>query len=202
MLEAIDAHVIGFGGANLAGPNDAEEAFAQAPGAADFDGLPGSGEEAYAVKTSTILAEIDGIGGLGEGIAFGILAFNDDAERLGNARLFAILFPEIGNGLFEGQADPRFVIGVTVHIGDADFLFRATGFVDEKNRFAQFLLGFHDDERAAGVDGDGFGFFVEGAAFAGKTVDDYGCAHVHSNAGAGSFLGGAGRCARNGTANL
>src|SRR5258707_13705248 len=61
-LETVDADLVGFGGADMADPNDAEAGFA--PAAADFDGLGGGGQEADAVEAPAILAEIAGGGTL------------------------------------------------------------------------------------------------------------------------------------------
>ena len=99
-LEAEDADLIGLGGANLADPDDPEAGLA--PAAADFDGLARGSQEADAVQTRAILAEIDGVGALGKRIAVVVRAFDEDAKGFGNARLFAVSFPKVGDGFFEG----------------------------------------------------------------------------------------------------
>src|SRR5260370_41086476 len=68
-FEAVDADVIGFGGANMADPDDTEASFA--PEAAHFDRLAGGSQEADAVETAAILAEIDGGGALGKRMGCG-----------------------------------------------------------------------------------------------------------------------------------
>src|SRR5260370_2469135 len=62
-LETVDADLVGFGGADMADPNDAEAGFA--PAAADFDGLGGGGQEAEAVGGPAIPPEIAGCRTLG-----------------------------------------------------------------------------------------------------------------------------------------
>src|SRR5260370_8330267 len=68
-FEAVDADVIGFGGANMADPDDTEAGFA--PEAADFDGLAGRSQEADTVETLPILSETDGVVALGKRLPFG-----------------------------------------------------------------------------------------------------------------------------------
>src|SRR5712664_3175945 len=114
---------IGFGGADLADPDDTETGFA--PAAADFDGLARAGQEANAVQTRAFLAEIDGVGALDKRMAVGVRTFDDDAESLGDASLLAALFPKVGDGLLESQTDTSFTVGVSVEIDDADFLLLA-----------------------------------------------------------------------------
>src|SRR6266851_3390917 len=96
-LETVEADLVGFGGADMADPDDAEAGFA--PAAAD----------------------IDGVGTLDKRMALGVGALDDDAESFGNARLLATFFPQVEDGLFEGQADASFAVGVRVEVGDADF---------------------------------------------------------------------------------
>src|SRR5258708_9219856 len=55
-LEAQDADLIGFGGADLADPDDTETGFA--PESAGFDGLAGRGKEAHSVRARGIPAEL------------------------------------------------------------------------------------------------------------------------------------------------
>src|SRR5216683_1675633 len=90
-LEAVDADLTGFGGADMADPDDTETGFA--PTATDFDGLAGSGQEADAVQTRAFLAEIDGVGALDKRMAVGVGTFDDDAGCLGVARVLGTLFP-------------------------------------------------------------------------------------------------------------
>src|SRR5882762_9049165 len=120
--------MIGFGGANLADPDDTEAGFA--PAAADFDGLAGRSQEADAVQPRAILAEIDGVGALGKRMALGVRAFDDDAKGLRNAGLRAGLFPKARDGLFESETDASFAVGVGVEIDDADFLLLPAAFVN------------------------------------------------------------------------
>src|SRR5882762_3263339 len=134
-----DADLIGFGGAELANPNDTETGLT--PESADFYGLAGSGQEADAVEARAILAKIDGVGALGKRMALGVRAFDDDAKSFGDARLLAGPFPKAGDGLLEGQANTSFALGVGVEIHDADFLLLAAAFVNEKNRVAQCEFG-------------------------------------------------------------
>src|SRR5260370_41577443 len=168
-LETVDADLVGFGGADMADPNGAEAGFA--PAAPDFDGLAGGGQEADAVEARAILAEIDGVGTLDKRMALGVGALDDDAESFGKSRLLASFFPQVEDGLFEGQADASFAVGVRVEVGDADFLLLAAALVNEKNGVAQCEFGFQGDEGAAGIDEDRLSVFVEGAAFSGKTVN-------------------------------
>src|SRR6266478_2868734 len=139
-LEAENADLIGFGGADLADPDDTETGFA--PAAADFDGLARAGQEANAVQTRAFLAEIDGVGALDKRMAVGVRTFDDDAESLGDASLLAALFPKVGDGLLESQTDTSFTVGVSVEIDDADFLLLAAALVDEKNGVAHCDFGF------------------------------------------------------------
>ncbi len=125
-------------------------------------------------------------------MALGVGALDDDAESFGNARLLATFFPQVEDGLFEGQADASFAVGVRVEVGDADFLLLAAALVNEKNGVAQCEFGFQGDEGAAGIDEDRLSVFVEGAAFPGKTVNHDGYAHGDALAGAGYFLFGGG----------
>src|SRR5882762_4332938 len=98
--------LIGFGCADVADPDDAETRFA--PQAADFDGLAGRSQEANAVETRAVLAEINGVGTLGKCMALRVRAFDDDAESLGDAGFLAGSFPESGDSLFESQTDASF----------------------------------------------------------------------------------------------
>jgi hypothetical protein len=98
-LQGEDANLIGFVGADLADPDNAKTSFA--PQAADFDGLTGRGEEPDAVEASALLAKINGIGSLGEGMAIGIGALDDDAKGFGNAGLPASFLPKVWSGLLE-----------------------------------------------------------------------------------------------------
>src|SRR6202521_6459131 len=113
-LEAENADLIGFGAAALADPDDTETGFA--PAAADFDGLAGAGQEADAVQTRAFLAEIDSVGALGKRMAVRVRTFDDDAESLGDASRLASFFPEVGDGLFEGEADASVAVEVGVEI--------------------------------------------------------------------------------------
>src|SRR5260370_497597 len=174
-FEAVDTDLIGFVGANMADPDDTEAGFA--PEAADFDGLAGRSQEADAVETGAILDEIDSVGTLGKRMAFGVGTFDDDAESFGDARLLAAFFPKVGDGLLEGQTDAGFAFGVGVEIDDADFLLLAAALVHEKNGVAQKEFGFQGDKRAAWIDDDGFGVFVESTGFASKTVYQDGYTH-------------------------
>ncbi len=189
-FEAVDADVIGFGGANMADPDDTEASFA--PEAAYFDGLAGRSQEADAVETRAILAEIDSVGALGKRMAFGVGTFDDDAESFWDAGLLAAFFPKIGDGLLEGQTDASFASGVGVEIDNADFLLLAAALVHEKNGVAQKEFGFQGDEGAAGIDDDGFGVFVESTGFASKTVYEDGYTHGEALSGAEYFLCGDG----------
>src|SRR5882757_9956809 len=103
----------------MADPDDAEAGFT--PAAADFNGLAGSGQEADAVETRAILAEIDGVGALGERMALGVDAFDNDAKRLWNAWLLAFFFPEVRDRLLERETDASFAVGIGVQIDDANF---------------------------------------------------------------------------------
>src|SRR5439155_21111484 len=96
-----------------------------APAAADFDGLAGGCQETDAVQSRAILAQIDGGAPLGKRIAVGVRTFHDDAESFRNAGPLAAFFPEVGDGLFEGQTDASFAVGVGVNKDDADFLLLA-----------------------------------------------------------------------------
>src|ERR1700674_416766 len=180
--------MVGFCGADLADPDHTESSFA--PAAADFDGLAGSGQEAYAIETGSILAEIHGVGTLNKTMALGIGSLNDHTERFGNARLFAGSFPKVRDGLFEGQADSHFVVGGGCQVRDADFLLRTAAFMDEEGGIANVQLGLEGDERAAGIDDNGLGFFVEGAALFCKTVNHDGDPERQPLAGAEDFLCG------------
>src|SRR5713101_6579381 len=134
-LQAEEANLIRLGGADLADPNNAKARFA--PEAADFDGLAGRSEEADAVEARAILAEVHGIGALGEGMAPGVRTFDDDAESFGKARLLANSSPKVRDRRFERQADARFMVGIGVEIDHADFLLVAAALVHEKNGVAQ-----------------------------------------------------------------
>src|SRR5258708_20315331 len=116
-FEAVDTDLIGFVGANMADPDDTEAGFA--PEAADFDGLAGRSQEADAVETGAILAEIDGVGALGKRMAFGVGTFDDDAESFWDAGLLAAFFPKVGDGLPEGQTAPGFAFGLRVELDTA-----------------------------------------------------------------------------------
>ena len=170
----------------MANPHDAEAGFA--PQAADFDGLAGRGQEANAVEARAVFAEIDGIGALGEGMALGVRAFDDDTDSFGHAGLLASSFPKVRDGLFESQTDTSFTVGVRVEIGDANFLFPAAALVDQKNGVTQREFGFQRDEGASGIDDQGLGVFMEGATLAGIAI--YHDRHTHGNAfaGTGRFL--------------
>src|SRR5712692_3913710 len=126
-------------------------------------------------------------------MASGVHAFDDNAESFGNSRLLATSFPKVRYGLFEGEADASFVVGVGVEIYDADFLLLLAAFVDKKNGVAKGDFGFQGDEGAAGIDEDRLGVFVESTAFVGKTVNHDGYALGDALAGAGSFLCTGGR---------
>src|SRR5437899_2997248 len=126
-------------------------------------------------------------------MAPGVFTFDDDAESFGDARRLARAFPKVRYRLFEGEADAGFAVGVSVKVGDADFLFLAAAFVDKKNSVAQCEFGFHGDEGAAGIDKDGLGVFVKSTAFPSKTVNGDGYAHRDALAGARSFLCRSGR---------
>src|SRR5882757_2112549 len=165
----------------MADPDDAEAGLT--PAAADFNGLAGSGQEADAVETRAILAKIDGVGALGERMALGVDAFDNDAKSLWNAWLLALFFPEVRDRLLKRETDASFAVGIGVKIGDADFLLLAAAFVDEKNRVAQGEFGLQGDKSTAGIDEDGFGVFVESAPFAGKAVNHHGNAHGDAFAG-------------------
>lgn len=117
-------------------------------------------------------------------MAAGVLTFNDDLERFWKARLLAILSPKVGDGLFEGQPDASFPVGVGVEVSDADFLLLAAAPVDEKNGVAQFEFGFQRDKSAAGIDNDRFRIFVECSLFAGKSINHDADAHGNALAGA------------------
>jgi hypothetical protein len=134
-LKAKDADVIGFGGAYVADPNDTEAGFA--PAAADLNGLTGRSQEADAVETRAILAEINGVSALDKRIALGVDTFDNDPESFGDTRLLATFLPKVGDGLLEGQTDASFAVGVGVEIDDAYFLLLAAALMDEKNRVAQ-----------------------------------------------------------------
>src|SRR5260370_1419848 len=136
---------------------------------------------------------MEGVGALGKRIAVGVRAFDEDAESFRNARLLASFFPKVGDGLLEGQTNARFAVGVGVEIDDADFLLLAAARVDEKNGVAQIEFGFEGDEGATGIDEERLGVFMEGAAYASKTVNHNGHAHGDALAGAGHFLCGDGR---------
>ncbi len=148
-LEAENADLIGFGGADLADPDDTETGFA--PAAADFDGLARAGQEANAVQTRAFLAEIDGVGALDKRMAVGVRTFDDDAESLGDASLLAALFPKVGDGLLESQTDTSFTVGVSVEIDDADFLLLAAALVDEKTVSPIATLVFRETRAPLGL---------------------------------------------------
>src|SRR5260370_34547650 len=82
------------------------------------------------------LAKIDGIGALGKWMTPRVRAFDDNAKSLGNAGLLASCFPKVADGLFEGQTDASFAVGVGVKIDDADFLLLAAASMDKKNGVA------------------------------------------------------------------
>ena len=84
----------------MADPDDPEAGVA--PAAADFDGLSRGSQEADAVQTRAILAEIDGVGALGKRMTVVVRTFDEDAKSFGNARLFAVSSPKVGDGFFEG----------------------------------------------------------------------------------------------------
>jgi len=167
-------------------PDDAETGFT--PAAADFNGLAGRGQEPDAVETRAILAEIDGVGALGERMAFGVDPFDDDAKSLWDAWFLAFFFPEVGDRLLKRETDASFAVGIGVKVDDADFLLLAAALVDEKNRVAQGEFGLQGDKSNAGIDEDGFGVFVESAPFAGKAVNHHGNAHGDAFAGTWGFL--------------
>jgi hypothetical protein len=190
-LQGEDAHLIGFVGADLADPDDAKTGFA--PEAADFDSLTRRGEEADAVEASALLAKINGIGSLGEGMALAIGAFDDHAKGFGNAGLLAGSFPKVWNGFLESQADADFAVGVGVDIGYAYFLLGAGVSVNKKNGVADGESGLQGDQGAAGIDDDGFGFFVEGTTLLCKSINDDGHAKGKAHAGARDSLRGSRR---------
>src|SRR5260370_8620750 len=101
----------------MADPDDTEAGFA--PEATDFDGLAGRSQEADAVETRAILAEIDSVGTLGKRMAFGVGTFDDDAESFGAAGFVAAFFPKVGDGPPEGQPDAGFPLRVGVSIDHA-----------------------------------------------------------------------------------
>jgi hypothetical protein len=190
-LQGEEANLIGFVGADLADPHDAKTGFA--PEAADFDGLTGRGEKTDAVEASTLLTKINGISSLGEGMAFGIGAFDDHAKSLGNTGLLASFFPKVWNELLESQADVDFAVGVDVDIGYADFLLGAAALVNEKNGVSDSELGFQSNEGAAGIDHDRLGFLVEGATLLCESINDDGHAEGKAHTRArGSLRGGRG----------
>src|SRR3981189_1208832 len=121
-------------------------------------------------------------------MALGVGTFDDDLKSLGNARFLTALLPKVIDGLFEGEANADFTLGVTVNVGDADFLLLAAAFVNQKNGVAQFKFRLQGDEGAAGIDKNGFGVFVERAIFAGKPINDDGYAHGDALARARGFL--------------
>src|SRR5258708_32615875 len=87
--------------------------------------------------------------------------FDDDSESIGNAGLLAAFFPKVGDGLFEGQSDASFAVGVGVEIDDADFLLLAAGLMNEKDGVAQCEFVFQGGEGATGIDEDRSGVFGE-----------------------------------------
>ena len=58
--------MVRFRSAHLSDPHDLEARLS--PAAADFDGVTGLGEEAHAVETRAILAEVHSVGALRERI--------------------------------------------------------------------------------------------------------------------------------------
>src|SRR5260370_35052677 len=77
-LETVDADLVGFGGADMADPDDAEAGFA--PAAAGFDGLAGGGQEAGAVGARAILAGSERFGTRGKRVGRGGGAVAECAE--------------------------------------------------------------------------------------------------------------------------
>ena len=59
-VEDVDANLVGFGGAKLADPGDAETAFA-VPAAFNFDDFSGSGEVGHVVEACTVFADVQSV---------------------------------------------------------------------------------------------------------------------------------------------
>src|SRR6267154_3421839 len=146
LIKGEEADLIRFGGAHLADPDDAETSFA--PEAANLQRLAGGSEKSDAIEACAILTEVHGERGLLERASGGVLTLNDDAQRFGNARFLAGAAPEAGKRLLESKANAAFALGVFVHVGDANLLFRSGDAIDksdgisdgepclEKNKFA------------------------------------------------------------------
>lgn len=102
--------------------------------------------------------------------------------------LFTRPAPEIRDGAFESEADFGLVLGIRFEISDANSLFLAAAFTNEKDGIADFELRLEHDKSAACVDGMSFRFFVERAGVFGETVDNDRNTKIHSRAGARGFL--------------
>ena len=186
LIEGEETDLIGFGGADLTDPDDAETGFA--PEAADFERLTGRSKKPDTIEARAILTEVHGESGLLERAASGVLASDDDAERFRNARFLAGATPETGKRLFEREAHAGFALRVFVHVSDADLLFGAGDPVDQSHRVADGELCFQKDKRATCVDDYGLRFFFERAARGAEAINGNWNMQAHSWAGTRSFF--------------
>ena|SRR5690349_5525452 len=130
-IQGADSDLIGFEGANLTDPGDAETGFA-VPAAFYFDDVAGSGEVGDALQASAVFANVDGIRGLREGIAIAVFSANDDFESLRRTRSTASFPPEHGNGCLEGESHAEAALVMRLLENDFDLLFFAGKFVDDE----------------------------------------------------------------------
>ena len=84
-IQGADADLIGFEGADLADPGDAEACFPM-PAAFYLDDVARRGEVGDAFQASAVFADVDGVRSLREGIAIAVFTANDDFESLRGAR--------------------------------------------------------------------------------------------------------------------
>ena len=145
-------------------------------------------EKSDAIEACAILTKIHGERGLLERASCGVLALDDDAERFGNARFLAGAAPEAGERLLESKANAAFALGVFVHVGDADLLFRSGDAIDQSDGISDGELCLEKNKCSAGVDQYGFRFFLEGTARGAKAVDGDRDVQTHAWAGAGRFF--------------
>src|ERR1700675_4028225 len=94
VVERADADLVGFGGANVANPGDAEAGFA-VPAALYFDDFAGRSKIGDVVEAGSVFADVHGIRGLREGIAVAVLAADENAKRLRCTEVTASFPPEV-----------------------------------------------------------------------------------------------------------